>query len=121
MSGVVLLIIRILAVGALYLFLGWMVWLIWQDIRRESLSLTRSIQPTLTLITKSADGEISRKFNNKEILIGRDAICDRGRSNDFVPCEITFRQAQWWFMIYNRKRHSVELRSLNPSGGDNRR
>ena len=99
MNGVVLLIIRILAAGILYIFLGWAVWLIWQDIRRESLSLTNTIQPTLSLITKSADGEISRKFHSKEILIGRDAICDLRLEDQTISARharLTFRQGQWW-------------------------
>jgi pSer/pThr/pTyr-binding forkhead associated (FHA) protein len=99
MSGVVLLIIRILVAGALYLFLGWVVWLIWQDIRRESLSLTHSIQPTLSLITKLNGGEMSRKFHNKEILIGRDAICDLRLEDQTISArhaKLTFRQGQWW-------------------------
>ena len=99
MSGVVLLIIRILAAVTLYIFLGWVVWLIWQDIRRESLSLTHSMQPTLSLITKSADGEISQKFHNKEILIGRDAICDLRLEDQTISARharVTFRQGQWW-------------------------
>ncbi len=99
MSGVVLLIIRILAAGTLFLFLGWMVWLIWQDIRRESLSLTNFNQPTISLITKSDDGELSRKFQYKEILIGRDAICDLRLEDQTISARharLTFRQGQWW-------------------------
>ena len=99
MNGVALLIIRILAAATLYVFLGWIVWLIWQDIRRESLSLTRLIQPTISLTTKSADGEISRKFHNKEILIGRDSICDLRLEDQTISsrhARLIFRQGQWW-------------------------
>lgn len=99
MSEVVLLIIRLLAAGVLYFFLGWIIWQIWLDIRRESRMLAQPLQPVLSLLTRSAAGESSHRFNNKEILIGRDAICDLRLEDQTISArhaKLTFRQGQWW-------------------------
>lgn len=99
MSGVILLVIRLLAAGVLYFFLGWVIWQIWLDIRRESRGLAPPLQPALSLVAKSAEGESSHKFNHKEILIGRDAICDLRLEDQTISsrhARLSFRQGQWW-------------------------
>lgn len=99
MSGVVLLGIRALIAVTLYVFLGWMVWLLWNDIRRESHAAAQSKQPTLFLITQSPEGEVTHEYHAREILIGRDAICDLSLEDQTISARharLSFRQGQWW-------------------------
>lgn len=99
MSGIVLLVIRLLIAGVLFVFLGWVVWLFLQDIRRESRLLAQPYQPALSLVTKSTNGEVTQRFNNREILIGRDAMCDLRLEDQTISARharLTFRQGQWW-------------------------
>ena len=99
MSGVVLLVVRIFMAGALYLFLGWMVWVLWNDIKKENLALVNPQLPTLFLVTNHDGEENSQHFHSREIMIGRDPICDLRLEDKTISArhaKLAYRQGQWW-------------------------
>jgi hypothetical protein len=99
MTGLLFLIIRIALAASLYLFLGWALLTLWQDLKRQA-SLTATRQPPhLTLAYQSDEGAHPYRFTIPEIAIGRDPACDLPVDNITVSAKharLVFRQAQWW-------------------------
>ena len=99
MSATILLIIRLWMALALYGFLGWAVWTLWRDMKRqEELMAARRI-PELTLKNQDESGEVSNKFSAPDILVGRDQICDLILDEKTVSAEharLSYHHGNWW-------------------------
>ena len=99
MSGVILLILRIILVASLYAFVGWSVWLLWQDLSKQSRMLAAH-QPPLLSLERDIEGDPQPvRFRTTELVIGRDPACDYTISNSTVSARHTrlaFRSGQWW-------------------------
>lgn len=99
MSGIVLLILRILMAASLYAFLGLALYLLWRDLQQQS-KLSISYQPpTLTLIRNTDEEPVPYRFTVPEIIIGRDPACDFVLEDSTVSAQhshLSFRQGHWW-------------------------
>jgi predicted component of type VI protein secretion system len=99
MSAIIVLILRILATLSLYAFLGFIIYLLWQDLHRQS-SLAAARQPTAITLHRHSDGDpLILRFTHPEITIGRDPICDCVLDDSTVSAQHTrlfFRQGHWW-------------------------
>jgi hypothetical protein len=99
MSGIVLLVLRLVMVLSLYAFLGWAVYTLWKDMRRQKEILEARKIPEIT-IQAGIDGQIeSHSYSSQELVVGRDPICD------FVLDEVTvsaqharlaYHHQNWW-------------------------
>lgn len=100
MSGPILLGLRILAALALYSFVGWALFLIWQSLRSAA-ELQKSQKPALlsaTIETENSIGEVF-DFEQSEILIGRDETCSLQLNDSTVSAHharFIFHHNQWW-------------------------
>lgn len=99
MSGIVLLVLRILIAASLYAFLGLALYLLWRDLLQHSRPAAFAQPPVLTL-TRFADEEpVPMRFTIPEIIIGRDPACDFVLDDNTVSAKhtrLSFRQGQWW-------------------------
>jgi pSer/pThr/pTyr-binding forkhead associated (FHA) protein len=98
MSGIILLILRLALVAALYAFLGWALWVLWQDLRRKSTPAADK-QLIITLVAQEADVARSYRFTGTQILIGRDMACDLLLDDKTISARharLSYRHTQWW-------------------------
>lgn len=100
MSGIVLLILRILAVTALYTFLGAVFVLLWKSINQSARMATSRQAPPISLILKMpGEAEQNLKFNQNAIFIGRDSDCDCVLADETVSArhaKLSYHHTQWW-------------------------
>lgn len=100
MSGIVLLVLRIFAVIALYVFLGAVFFLLWKSLTQTSLATSsRQIIPIRLTFGRAGEAEQSQDFTQNIIIIGRDSDCDCIISDETVSArhaKLSHHHAQWW-------------------------
>jgi pSer/pThr/pTyr-binding forkhead associated (FHA) protein len=96
MSGILVLVLRILAAGALYTFIGWALYTLWRSLNSEPIR----IDPVPTLhITPVAEGAQTRVFNLPLITIGRSENCTfklKHNSISSTHARLSYHHQQWW-------------------------
>ncbi len=96
MTGTVLLILRILLGVLLYAFLGWALFTLWRDLRRQTaLQAERQVRP----VSLTFDGLDKLSFNQPEVIIGRSASCDVILEDKTVSgrhARLAYHHGQWW-------------------------
>jgi hypothetical protein len=100
MSGLILLGLRILAAIALYAFIGWALFLLWQSLRRDAQEITsRQVKLLDLLVDAPEEKSALLHFTSGDILIGRDADCECKLTHGTVSARharLTFHHNQWW-------------------------
>lgn len=99
MSGIVVLILRILLAAALYAFLGWALYTLWRDLRIQSLVLASQKAPAITLTRIGMDEYEPANFQKSELFIGRDQSASLPIIDDTVSARharLVYRNNQWW-------------------------
>ncbi len=97
MSGIVVLVLRILLAVLLYSFLGWALVTIWRDLRMQGQLLSKPVIPEL-VINKDGEEE-SQSFDLPEITIGRSPNNEYSIANDTVSARharLSYHHNQWW-------------------------
>jgi pSer/pThr/pTyr-binding forkhead associated (FHA) protein len=99
MLAVLVLILRYALTVVLYIFLGWVIYTLWRDLRFQSQVVTTQKVPPITLAFE-ADVEGTQKvFTKPELVIGRDSDCDFQIIDEAVSsrhARLTYRYLQWW-------------------------
>ncbi len=99
MSGVLLLVIRLIAAIVLYTFVGWAFFLLWKELRQQTSIFENRQIPPLSLVVNSGDSNNPALFHQTEIVIGRDPNCDFTIQDELVSARharIAYHHAQWW-------------------------
>jgi pSer/pThr/pTyr-binding forkhead associated (FHA) protein len=99
MSGIVVLILRILLAAALYAFLFWAVFTIYRDLRVQTALLQSRKTPPLTLAVTNTLDEQAMSFSTPEVVIGRSPACSYIIHNETVSsmhARLSYHQEQWW-------------------------
>jgi pSer/pThr/pTyr-binding forkhead associated (FHA) protein len=100
MSGTIILALRLILAFALYSFLGWALFILWQEIRRQGISLANRRVTSINLtIRHGRSAPIVTNFTQPEITLGRDPGCDIPLSDDTVStrhAQLTYHHNQWW-------------------------
>jgi pSer/pThr/pTyr-binding forkhead associated (FHA) protein len=100
MSGPIVLALRLLLTLALYSFIGWALWTIWQDLKQTGLQVSSRKIPAIRFeVQKRSRAVVSRTFSQAEITLGRDLTCDLPLDDDTVSARharISFHHGQWW-------------------------
>ena len=100
MTGAVVLLLRLLALVALYAFLGSVLWIMWQTLRRASDAAGPARVPKLRLeIRLKGRRPVSRSFTQTEVLVGRDPLADIALRDGAVStrhARLSFHDGQWW-------------------------
>lgn len=100
MSGLIVLVFRILLALALYGFLGWAFWAIWLDLKQ-----TGSQTPLSQIRTIRLEGKVKgqvpffKSFSQPEVILGRDQACDITLEDESVSAhhaKLSFHHGQWW-------------------------
>ena len=113
MSGTLVLVLRILLAGALYLFLCLTLWMIWQDLRRAGYQAARPRVPALRLEVQPQGNEpYFRAFSQPEVTLGRDPMCELQLDDEAISAKhakFSYHHGQWWI----EDLHSTNGTSLN--------
>ena len=100
MIATLVLALRFALAIALYAFLGWALWTLWQELNQQGKKLASRKQPGITLyIDIEKEKQSLRQFSQSEITIGRDTNCDLSMIDEALSAHharITFHHGQWW-------------------------
>ncbi len=99
MSGVVVLILRILMAIALYGFVFWAVYTIWKDLQVQSQTLASKKIPPLLIYPLDFLDRNPIRFEVPEVILGRDPACSFVVPDETVSARHTrfsYHQNQWW-------------------------
>lgn len=99
MSATILLLIRLTMALVLYGFLGWAVWVLWRDIKRQNELLAAQRIPGLKLTKQVEAGEGSYEFSKPDLVVGRDQTCDLILDEKTVSAEharLSYHHGNWW-------------------------
>ena len=96
MSGILVLVLRLVLVLSLYGFLGWALYTLWMDMRQQGELL---VSRTPAIIISNEDGSVAHRFTKPEVSIGRDPASDCPLEDKTVSTQharLVYRQNQWW-------------------------
>jgi pSer/pThr/pTyr-binding forkhead associated (FHA) protein len=99
MTGIIALIFRIVLAGALYAFLGWALYTLWSDLRRQTSHPSIQKVPTMIITVGEGDAQTTTEFSIPEIMIGRDPTCDLVLREEIVSsrhARLSYHHNQWW-------------------------
>ena len=99
MSGIVVLVLRIVLAACLYGFLGWALVTIWRDLRDQGQMISAPNIPELILAPIETDTFAAQGFHVSEVIIGRSANTDYPIIDDTVSARharLSYHQNQWW-------------------------
>lgn len=99
MSGVVLLVLRILLAVLLYSFLAWALYTLWRDLQHQAaLQAARQVR-RLKLTFAGQEPAQERAFAQPEVIIGRVSTCDLVLDDKTVSARharLAYHHGQWW-------------------------
>lgn len=100
MSGVVVLVLRLLTALVLYGFIGWALIFLYRETQRQGIQLAGRRIPGISIMVKSPGSQGTlRHFNQPEINIGRDPGCDIPILDETISARharLTYHHNQWW-------------------------
>ncbi len=95
MNATIALILRLLLIFLSYLFVGWIGYTVFMDLKQN---LHRNKNMSVTPITLSSE-DSEEIFHMSEIWLGRDPACEFPLSDDAISlrhCKINNHHKQWW-------------------------
>ena len=101
MTGIIVLILRIILIILLYGFLGWSIYSIWKDLRIKSHLYSPERIP---LIKLALDNDHEFEFHQSIVNIGRDPACELELENETVSgyhARVSYHHNQWWLEDLN--------------------
>lgn len=99
MSGPILFALRIAVILALYTFLAWALYTMWQDLKRQVRSMAERQAPPLTLVGLAENERRTYRFTQPEVTIGRDPACEWHLEDKTISAQharLSFHHGQWW-------------------------
>jgi pSer/pThr/pTyr-binding forkhead associated (FHA) protein len=103
MSGVILLLLRILLSAVLYAFLGWAFYTLWKNLRQHAFAMSNHKIPSLTL-TGTEDLAEEYYYIQPIVNVGRGSTNDLMINNDTVSshhARLAYNLNQWWLHDLN--------------------
>ncbi len=105
MTATIVLGLRILLAGALYIFLAWALITLWRELKQQGDILALRKRPGIHITARLASGrEDKYYFWQTEITIGRNANCDISIMDDALSAHharISYHHTQWWLEDLN--------------------
>ena len=105
MTAILVLILRFALAIALYTFLGWMLSILWQEVKQQGELLASQKKPVIKVLAKLESGkEVQQRYSQTEVTIGRDPNCDFPILDEAVSAHharVSFHHSQWWLEDLN--------------------
>lgn len=99
MNALIVLVLRGLLLILVYIFIGWIGFTIYLDLRSRTKDKDKFKYPAISLTSVSSNGTHEKQFQQHEILIGRDSACDFVINRETISlrhCKVFHRSKQWW-------------------------
>ena len=111
MSGLVVLLLRLLLAVSLYAFLILGFFTLWRDIKQQGMLLASRRVPPISLRIQSGDSSPQvRHFLLPEITLGRDPACECPLDNETVSARharLSYHHSQWWLEDLNSSNGTI--------------
>ncbi|HSL43529.1 MAG TPA: FHA domain-containing protein [Anaerolineales bacterium] len=105
MIATTVLILRLALAVALYAFLGWALWTLFQELKQQGEKLAVQKIPEIILSIQIEQGNTSvKQFSQSEIIIGRDPNCDLSLIDEALSAHharLAHHHGQWWLEDLN--------------------
>lgn len=98
MTAYIVLGLRILLALALYGFIGWIMYILYMDLRTSSAKLNRRRIPEIILALEE-ESDNAFTFSIPSVTIGRDPKCDLNVQDETVSslhARVAYHHNQWW-------------------------
>jgi pSer/pThr/pTyr-binding forkhead associated (FHA) protein len=100
MTAILVLILRFALAIALYTFLGWILSILWQEVKQQGDLLASQKRPTIQVYASLEGGkEIQHRYSQVEVTIGRDPNSDFPILDEAISAHharISYHHSQWW-------------------------
>jgi len=99
MTGIVVLILRILLTVCLYGFLIGAMYILWHELRANQHLVSAKKPPLVSVRVLDTDPEICHQFTLTQLLIGRDPSCEVCLPSELVSAQharLSYHHNQWW-------------------------
>ena len=99
MLAILILLLRYFLMIILFVFLGWIIYTLWRDLRVQSQIVTTQKIPQITLSLESDPDATKKIFSQPELIIGREPDCDFQIPEESVSSQharLSYRYLQWW-------------------------
>lgn len=107
MIATVVLALRFALAIALYVFLGWALFTLLQELKQQGNKLSTQKKSSITIFVNiERKRESQRYFTQPEIIIGRDTHCDLSVMDEALSAHharITHHHGQWWLEDLNSR------------------
>lgn len=105
MIAILALILRFALAIVLYAFLGWVLSILWQEIKQQGELLASQKRPSIQVKASLESGkEIRHRYAQMEVTIGRDPNCDFPILDEAISAHharISYHHSQWWLEDLN--------------------
>lgn len=104
MNAIIAFSLRLLFVILAYVFVGWILFTIFKDLKITVSERSSKNIPPITLEFETEIARIQKSFEKPEIIIGRDPTSDFLLSDERVSlrhCKLSYYQNQWWIEDLN--------------------
>lgn len=100
MIATIALILRLALTTALYLFIAWALWTLWQELRQQGKAISERKRAGISIIQGSEQGK-NREYHlfQNDIIIGRHAHSDIAIIDEAVSSQharLSYHHNQWW-------------------------
>ncbi len=99
MNAIIVFILRLLLLILAYLFVGWIGYTIFTDLRIHQSETRKEQAPPITLHTDIDQHPQEKQFTSSRIIIGRDPACDFHIHEDTISlrhCKLSYHHKHWW-------------------------
>lgn len=99
MNAILVFVLRLVLVLFSYIFLAWIVYTIFTDLRSGISHKENKIVPLIILEAQIENENLTKRFRQKEIILGRDPSADFPLKNETISlrhCKISYHNKQWW-------------------------
>ena len=105
MIEILVLVLRLALAVVLYVFLGWTLSILWQEVKQQGELLASQKRPAIQVSASLESGkEIRERYSKVEVTIGRDPNCDFPILDEAVSAHharISYHHSQWWLEDLN--------------------
>jgi len=100
MTAILVLVLRVALAIALYAFLGWLLYILWQEIKQQGQFLSAQKKPGIQIHARLENGkEIIHQYLQSEVTIGRDPNSDFPVIDEAISAHharVSYHHTQWW-------------------------
>jgi len=99
MNAILSFILRMILILLAYIFIGWVSFAVFKDLKQQAFGYREGQVPALTLVPTAGQQMQEKQFTSPEIIIGRDPTCDFILDDETVSlrhCKLFFERKQWW-------------------------